>query len=300
MESTPANAASPPPSRRPLLLLIAGALLGAALAAAGLITPSSGGALPRDAVALVNGEPIRSEDFARMLQAVASDRRQPLSEEERRRVLERLIEEELLVQRGLELGLARQDRRVRADLTAAVVDSVVNDLSQEEPSAEAIDAFYAANRDFFAGPGRLRLRQVFIRVTMPDDPAALQRAQTAVQRLRAGDEFAAVAADLGDAPLAPLPDAPLPPSKLRDYLGPTALRAALELGDGAISDPVRSGMGYHVLQVVERWPDTVPDLSAVRAEVVTELRRREGERALRTYLESLRGSADVVIAEPLP
>ena len=104
----------------------------------------------------------------------------------------------------------------------------------------------------------------------------------------------------GDAPLAPLPDAPLPPSKLRDYLGPTALRAVLELEEGAVSDPVRSGMGYHVLQVVERRPDSVPSLDEVRAEVIVELRRRAGERALRSYLDTLRDSADVVIAEPPP
>ena len=39
-------------------------------------------------------------------------------------VEERLIDEELLVARGLELGLARRDPRVRKDLTASVIDAV--------------------------------------------------------------------------------------------------------------------------------------------------------------------------------
>jgi len=280
--------------------LVLGALAGAGLAAAGLSAPPQRGALPAGVAALVNGEPVRSEDYSRMLQALASDKREALTDDDRRHVLDRLIEEELLVQRGLTLGLARQDRRVRADLTSTVIDGVVGDANEREPSPEELSAFYDANRDFFAGPGRVRVRQVFVRVTAPTDPAAETRAETAARRLRAGESFAAVAAELGDPPLSPLPDAPLPPAKLRDYLGPTALRAALALGVGEVSDPVRSGTGYHVLQVVERQADAQPALDDIRPEVVDEYRRRAGERALRAYLDELRASAVVVVAEPLP
>jgi parvulin-like peptidyl-prolyl isomerase len=283
-----------------MILLVAGALVGASLAAAGLTTAPPGGGLSAGVVASVNGEPIRTEDYARMLQAVATDKRDPLRSEDRQRVLERIIEEELLVQRGLALGLARHDRRVRSDLVATVIDSVVSDVNEREPSNDEIAAFYNANRDFFAGPGRLRVRQVFVRVTTPSDPAAQARAEDAARRLRAGSNFAAVDEELGDPPLSPLPDAALPPTKLRDYLGPTALRAALELGVGEISEPVRSGSGYHVLQVVERQPDAVPPLQDIRPQVVAELRRRAGERALRDYLDELRADATVVVAEPLP
>jgi len=37
--------------------------------------------------------------------------------------------------------------------------------------------------------------------------------------------------------VSPLPDAALPPAKLLDYLGPTALRAALTLAPGAVGEP---------------------------------------------------------------
>lgn len=286
--------------RRPVILLVAGALAGVGLAAAGFTTPAPSGALPKGAVALVNGEPIRSDDYLRTLQALASDKRDGLTAADRRHTLDRLIEEELLVQRGLELGLARQDRRVRGDLTSTVIDGIVSDAGEREPGDDELAAFYSANRDFFAGPGRLRVRQVFVRVAAPDDPAALARAEQAARRLRTGETLAAVAAELGDPPLSPLPDAALPPGKLRDYLGPTALRAALDLDVGEVSDPVRSGTGYHVLQVVERQPDALPAFADVRAQVADEFRRRAGERALRAYLDELRARARIVVVEPLP
>src|SRR5262245_32017925 len=151
--------------RRPIILLVAGAFVGAALAAAGLTVSAHSGALPAGVVAMVNGQPIATEDYARMLQAVASDKRDPLSGADRQHVLDRIIEEELLVQRGLDLGLARQDRRVRSDLITTVIDGVVSDANEREPNDEEVAAFFSANRDFFAGPGRIRMRQVFVRLT---------------------------------------------------------------------------------------------------------------------------------------
>lgn len=285
--------------RRPTVLLAGGAVLGALLAAAGL-TASTGTTLPPDVIAMVNQSPIRTEDYVRMCEAVAADRRSPLEAADRERVLDRLIEEELLVQRGLTLDLPRLDRRVRADLTQTVIDGIASQASDREPTDGELRAFFDAHRDVFAGPGRLRVRQVFVRVATPNDPAALARADQAAQRLRGGESIDAVQASLGDPPLAPLPDAALPPNKLRDYLGPTALRTALELDVGEVSDPVRSGTGYHVLEVVERQPDSAPALDDVRPQVIAEFRRQASEQALRAYLDDLRAGADVRVREPLP
>jgi hypothetical protein len=292
-------AVSRPSSRRPIVLLVAGALIGAAVAAAGLGTAGRRAGLPAGAVALVNGIVIREDDYARMVQAMADDTRAPLTADDRRHVLDRLIDEELLVQRGLALGLPRSDRRVRADLTSTVIDGVVSDASERQPTDAELAAFYDANRAFFTGAGRVRVRQVFVRVTSLEDAAAKRRAEDAARRLRAGEPFEDVAAD-GDAPVVPLPDAPLSAAKLREYLGPTALRAALELAAGQVSDPVRSGSGYHVLQMLERQPDAAPPLADVRMQVEAEFRRRAGESALRAYLDELRANAIVVTAEPRP
>lgn len=278
------------------MLLAAGAAAGVALAASGLIAVKPGSSMPHGAAAQVNGEFIRREDYERTLAGLAGDRRDGVGAEDRRRVLDRLIDEELLVQRGIELGLARHDRKVRADLSAAVIGSIVADTEDVQPTPAQLQAFYDENRGFFTRPGRLRLQQVFIGVaTEADDSAARARATEASRRLRAGEAFGAVRAALGDPEISPLPDAPLPAEKLIDYLGPTALKAALALAAGEVSDPVRSGSGYHVLQVVERQPDVTPPLADIQQQVAAEFRRRAGDQALRTYLNDLRARANVVV-----
>ena len=284
------------------VLLAIGAGAGVALAATGLVASgvTRGRGLPPGAVARVNGALLRADDYTRSLDALERDRRGGAEPADRRFVLDRLIDEELLVQRGLELGLARQDARVRRDLTAAVIDAVVTEHEDGTPSDADLEAFYRRERDFFARPGRLRVRQLWCRAdTAADAPSAEARARAAAASLRAGEDFAGVRARLGDPEIAPLPDALLSPAKLLDHLGPTALRAALELEAGAVSDPVRSATGYHVLQVVEREAEWVPPREEIGDEVVAEYRRRRGERALRAYLDGLRARADVEIAPSL-
>ncbi len=130
-------------------------------------------------------------------------------------------------------------------------------------------------------------------------PDGSQRAREATRRLRAGETFDAVSRALGDEPVAPLPDAPLPALKLREYLGPTAARAAYDLEVGGVSDPVRSGMGFHVLELQAREPDRLPPLEEIVEEVRADHRRRRGDLALRSYLDELRRQADVRLAPAL-
>ena len=282
------------------LLLFAGAAIGLILAAAGFARPRVDGMLGGDAVARVNGEPIRSEDYARAVAALAQDRRGGLADGDRRHVVDRLIDEELLVQRALELGLVRSDAKVRADLTVAVIAAATAGAGAREPTQAEVEAFYARERDFFARPGRVRARQIFCRASDTNDPAALARARDAAAKLRAGEDFATVRTAHGDEEIAPLPDALLPAAALREYLGPTALRTLLELAPGETSDPVRSGSGYHILQVLERQPDATPPLAEIRGEVAAEVRRRAGETALRSYLDGLRARARIEQVDRLP
>jgi parvulin-like peptidyl-prolyl isomerase len=287
---------------RPIALLIAGGAIGIALAATGLLTAQGDQhALPPNAVATVNGQPISAQEYGRVVEALAEDRRSGVDDEQRRFVLKRLIEEELLIQRGLELGLAQHDSRVRKDLTAAVIDSVVAEVNDLRPDTAELRRFYDENRELFASSGQLRVRQVWFSVADPAQAgAALERARQSADRLRNGDDFATVRADLGDREIAPLPDALVPLVKLSDYLGPTAVRTLQAMKVGDVSDPVRSGTGYNVLQLVDSRPGDPPAFEDIEALVLNEYRRRAADEALRRYLDDLRERADIVTAGELP
>ncbi len=288
-------------SRRPILLLVAGSALGLVVAASGLLgTDPTLGGLPETAVARVNQSVITRDAYERLVAGLEADTRGPVDAEARRRVLDRLIEEELLVQRGLDLGLAENDRRVRADIAQAMIQSVVVEVEDEEVDRATLESFYRDEVGFFTRPGRMRLRQVFVRSARGDQQAPRARIERAAARLAEGVPFEEVADALGDTPVSPLPDALLPPAKVREYLGPTALRAASSLAAGQVSEPVRSGTGYHLLELLEREEAQALPFDEVADLVENEWRRRAGDRALRRYLDALRDEADVVVVEALP
>ncbi len=301
MSDLPPAPAGSTASPRSLLWLGLGALVGLLAAAFGLMREAApGSGLPDHAVAAVNGEVLRLEEYERALEALASDRREPLGDAERQHVLDRLLEEELLVQRGLELGLAKHDRRIRGDIVTAVIQSVVAQADAEEPTDAEVAAFYDENRSYFTRSGRLFVRTVLVRAApLRSEDEARARAGEVATRLRDGEDFEGVAAALGDRAVAPVPADFLPAPKLREYLGPTATRAALALAVGEVSDPLRTSAGFQVLWLADREEPRVPPLDAIREEVRSELRRRGGDEALRRYLDELRERADVRVRSQL-
>jgi parvulin-like peptidyl-prolyl isomerase len=83
-------------------------------------------------------------------------------------------------------------------------------------------------------------------------------------------------------------------------VGETATRTVLEADVGATTDPVRSSMGYHVLQVLERAPSATPPFEQIVDIVRTEHRRRADDGALRSGLDALRRAASVRVVPSLP
>jgi peptidyl-prolyl cis-trans isomerase D len=81
---------------------------------------------------------------------------------------------------------------------------------------------------------------------------------------------------------------------------PEFTKAAFALDEGQVSDLIEENGVVYILQPFARRAPAVPPLAEIRPEVVAEWRRRAGEQALRAYLDELRASAAVVVAEPLP
>ena len=91
----------------------------------------------------------------------------------------------------------------------------------------------------------------------------------------------------------------LPETKLREYVGPAVVQSAAKLDVGRTSEPVRSGIGYHILHLVAREPAKTPSIEEFAPQIRAEWHRRAGDTALRDYLDDLRSRADLVV-RPAP
>jgi parvulin-like peptidyl-prolyl isomerase len=281
-------------------MLAAGAILGIAMAAAGFIDVKSQNIVPEGVVAQVNDKYIGEEKFITVLNGLAADKRAEITREDRAYILERLIEEELLVQRSVELGMLDSDTVVRNALVQAMIGSVIAERAGEAVPEARLRSFYEDHIDFFDLPDRLHVRRIVFRVRSKSGDnreqgfeQALVRAKEAYSRLKQGVPYQTVARSYGDETAVEIPNTLLSPNKLREYIGPTLLEASLKLEPGGISKPLETPSGYAILYMVDRKDGREQRFEIIRKQVEAEYRKRRDDRALREYVEQLKEGAQI-------
>lgn len=135
VNSTAKNAESVAPTavagRNSLHWLALGAIVGiglGCLTAAGWIGADP---LPNTVIARVNDTDIRLLDYQRAVRMFASEKRDPVTDHDRAMVLERMVEEELLVQHAISSGLVRGDRGVRTTVLQSMLTGLMVELEAE-------------------------------------------------------------------------------------------------------------------------------------------------------------------------
>lgn len=270
-------------------LLIAAAALG--LGAAMWSALGVGDALTKygDAIAVVDGTPIPRAVYDSAIAGLESAKRNPLTDAEKREALDRIIDEELLLRRAIELGLAESDPASRKALVNAMLQFSVADAAKLEPTDEELRRFYADRPKLIAPQPLLTVRAASFANTELD---AIVRVQTA---LRDGKPFETAATAAG-ASLMLLPKGPIVPAKIAEYTGASIRDIALTLENGQTAGPIEVGRRVVFVHVVDRIDAPPPPLEDVRDLVAEEWRKRKSEEAFETYVTALRSRARVSIA----
>ncbi len=269
--------------RATVYLLLAGLTLGTVLAAIGILnTPSD---QDPTVIAMVNDGAITKEELDRAVTSFAQDTKNPVGEDIQRRVLDRLIDEELMVQRGIELGLANTDRAVRGALTNAVINTVTIDGQSRTVSEQELEEFFSKNDMLFKHAPRIQVE--IIRLKSEEDR------DNALAALNAGESFSSVAAQHPSLLSRSLPDTLLPPEKLRQYIGSEATQSAMTLSVGQTTAAIPFGKGFVIIHLTGREEGRLPPITEVRNEVQNAYQRHMADQALRDYLLWLRGRATI-------
>jgi parvulin-like peptidyl-prolyl isomerase len=280
--------------RRANLLLAIGAIIGIAMAASGIIEPAES-SLQADAVAQVGERQIDREQFLAYLNSLSREKRNPLTDADQRHVLARMIDEQLLLARGIELGLPWSSGPVKTLIVQEVMQAALTDVRSEDISERQLAQFYRDNHAYFAKPARTQLRRLVFRDR--DGLPAAELALRASQALQQGADFNAVRDRYATQDLLPLPAEPLPNHKLLQYLGRSVTDAVATMPAGAVSKPIQSGADLVVVQILYKQAQEVPPFDQVRDRVVAEYSRRRGDQAIADYLQDLRRQTDIVIDE---
>ncbi len=262
--------------------LMLGAIAGLVAAAFGILRQTAvSETLPEYAVASVNGRIIDAEqlrDFANDTADVAGG-------------LQRLVDEELLVQRGVELGMMESDMAVRGALLNSLVASITAEADAADPAEAELQKHLADNAERFSYTSKLH-----VRAWETEDEGL---AQELVNKLQGNIELTEEAqADFGDPQRMPdLPDTLLGAETLQSYLGPAITGAAADMPDGSSAVFARRGR-WLIVQVVASEKTYVTELETIRNRVLLDYRRALADELLTDYVRGLRDRADIQVAKP--
>lgn len=233
-------------------------------------------------IARVNGVSIQKSEWLRAIDAANSGRRSALDAAAEQRILDTLINEELLLQMALNLGLEHGIPEVRGKLVQAAMDALA-DTGAAEPTPEDLQRFVTNNAGLFAQP---------------------ERRQTQIRRYATEE----AAARILDGTVMDIPEGPLTLRQLQRWVGNTVASAAFAAEPSSaqsaehsptLSPPIAVGQAWYRVEVLAIQAAYRPDIVDIPPEQLLRAWQREhSEKALADALEELRSDADIRMALP--
>ncbi len=167
-----------------------------------------------------------------------------------------------------------------------------------EVSDEEVHEFYTANAERFVQPEEVHARHILIKVPEDADEATRQAARERIDAIHAeaksGANFAELAKQRSEGPSAPQ-------GGDLGFFGRGRMvkpfeEAAFALEPGAVSNPVETQFGYHVIKVeARRGGDTIPE-EALAGRIQAHLMRQKMQEAVAAHAETLREGAEVTLS----
>lgn len=297
------------------------------------------GTVVEDIIARVNDQVISKSDYERAEQELEQEARQQgwnqqQLYEQRRDLLRSLIDNQLLLSKGKELGITGETETIKRldeirkqnhldsmealqkaaeaqgvsfeDFKEQIRENVIRSevISQEvgqhiTVAPSEIQHYYDTHQQEFERPEQVRLSEILIPTANPDDATqvadAEKKAEAIEARLKSGADFATVAkADSGGPTAAEGGD-------LGDYkrgvLPKVMEDATFDLQPGQYTAPIRTKQGWLILEVTQHQKAGEAPLSEVQNQIQEEVGYSKMEPALRDYLAKLRNEAYINIRD---
>jgi len=265
------------------LALLFGIVAGLAMAIIASLNdkPQSNQKLPPSALVMVDDGIILQADLVRALTAVSAGRRNLLTEDDEQAILQRLIDEELLLQRAIKLGLVEAEPELRNSLVAALTREVIIRSRSEVVDQQKLEAFYETNKQLFTQKSRYFVKAVFL-----ENPKNAAEFETALAN---GDSIDSLVSNFSSA--IPIPEGLLPKQKIIDYIGPQALADidSMEIGTWSIA-PDAQNVFWRIF-LVDKITETTLPRDIIEQQVLTAFKNQRDDQALRDYISNLRREA---------
>lgn len=236
-------------------------------------------------VARIAGQSVPYSRFEEFLRKQVGEAAGALDSRVLSRLLDQFLDGELLTRLAVE-----EKRLPPGGKQRQALDSLLADAAVPVERVEA-EQYYRTHQQEFALPERLRLHHLLV--------AAAGEARRVEERLRAGEDFTALARELSLDPSAP--GGGDQGEIAVDDLPPGFAAQVARLQPGEVSEPIQASDGWHLFRLDERLEARQRSFDEVEGEITDRLRRQRGDALLARRLAEAADKYNVVVyAQNLP
>jgi hypothetical protein len=220
----------------------------------------------------------------------------PPTDEELSRIIRQNVREKILSREAVAMGLDKGDIVIRRRL-AQRLEYLANSLiTPEEPTAQEMEDWYAANTEKFKQPDLYWITHVFFD---PDlrDVTALEDAESLRERLNALDTQPGNLSSLGDRFMLENRYAERTVTELSKLFGIGFVDEVIKLEPGQWFGPILSGYGVHVVKLDNHWQAPDPALTEVEELVRQDIMATKIEEMSTQFVDSLMSRYEIVVEE---
>ena len=273
-------------------LLLFASIIGTFLAIYSIVDNNKNfSSLPNDVIAIVNDKIIPSERYRTVIQLIENDKRDDLTEADRKMALDRIIEEELLVQYAYQNGFLEADDLLRKSIVRSVVDSIVEQSVSVIPDEDELQDFYQDNLPVFTLDEQYRV------VILSSQN--LLDIKTAKEIWQESYDIQKLEIDIPSIRHLGIPSGFISKLRLGSLIGPLLRDVVLSLRIGETSKAIETIYGYTIVTLVDKKDKIIPEYSDIKEVVLQEYRRRQRENILEELLSDLRRQSDIDINSTL-
>ena len=271
-------------------LLLLASIIGTFLAIYSIMeTNKNFSSLPDNIIATVNDKIIPSDKYQTIINLIQNDKRDELTKADREMALDRIIEEELLVQYAYKNGFLEADDLLRKSIVRSVVDSIVEQALSVVPAEQDLLKFYEVNRQTFAIDEKYRVVILSSQNRSDiDEGKVIWQSNYDLTLLR--QTFKGI--DRLD-----IPTGFISKIRLGTLVGPLLRDKVLSLQVGETSETLKTIYGYSIVTLVDKKDRIIPEFKEISEIVLLEYKRQQREEILEELLKDLKRQSDIKINE---
>ena len=271
-------------------LLLLASIIGTFLAIYSIMeTNKNFSSLPDNIIATVNDKIIPSDKYQTVINLIQNDKRDELTKADREMALDRIIEEELLVQYAYKNGFLEADDLLRKSIVRSVVDSIVEQALSVVPAEQDLLKFYEVNRQTFAIDEKYRVVILSSQNRSDiDEGKVIWQSNYDLTLLR--QTFKSI--DRLD-----IPTGFISKIRLGTLIGPLLRDKVLSLQVGETSETLKTIYGYSIVTLVDKKDRVIPEFKEISEIVLQEYKRQQREEILEELLKDLKRQSDIKINE---